>query len=560
MKKILLPLIALLVTVTLSAQKEYSNPILAGFYPDPSICRVGEDYYIVNSSFAYFPGLPIFHSKDLVNWKQIGHAMDRPEQLDLKKAGVSRGLFAPTIRYHNGVFYIVCTLIDKGGNFVITAKDPKGPWSNPVWLPQVNGIDPSLYFDDARAYVLFNSIPPDNISLHDGHRTIRMFEFDLTSLKVTGKEILLINGGTDMAKKPVWIEGPHIIKKDGWYYLICAEGGTGYNHSEVVFRSKLVEGPYVSYEKNPVLTQRHLNPGRKNPITTTGHADFVETPDGKWYAVFLGCRPYEGEHYNIGRETFLTPVEWKDGWPLINPGFEEVQYHYPVPFPQQTREVNNDFSGNFLFRDNFSSEQLNHRWAFLRTPEGNWCSLPEKEGYLSIQLLPQTCSGKENPAFIGFRQPQHYGYASTALRFIPAAANEKAGLLVFQNETHFYYLCQSLENNEPVVQLYQSVAEDKEGKMKLVQSQKLSKKEKELQLKIEASGSTYSFYYAGKKGNWKLLKDGVDGRFLSTKTAGGFVGTMYALYATSLGGKTGTKAYFNWFECKGNDPLYQVVK
>ncbi|HEV7780515.1 MAG TPA: family 43 glycosylhydrolase, partial [Chitinophagaceae bacterium] len=167
----------------------YKNPILAGFYPDPGICRMGDDYYIVTSSFSYFPGLPIFHSKDLVSWKQIGHAMDRPEQLNLDGAGVSRGLFAPAIRYHKGIFYIICTLIDKGGNFFITARDPKGPWSNPVWLPEVNGIDPSFFFDDNdKAYVLFNSIPPDNISLHDGHRTIRLFEFDIKNGKVTGDE------------------------------------------------------------------------------------------------------------------------------------------------------------------------------------------------------------------------------------------------------------------------------------------------------------------------------------------------------------------------------------
>ena len=200
-----------------SQQLTYTNPILAGFYPDPSICRVDDDYYLTTSTFAYFPGLPIFHSKDLVSWKQIGNAIDRAEQMDFTGAGVSRGLFAPAITYHKGLFYIVCTQIDKLGNFVITAKDPKGPWSNPVAIP-VNGIDPSLYFDDDdKAYLVYNSIPPNNISLHDGHRTIRMYEFDWKNLKLTGEEKLLINGGTDMAKKPVWIEAPHIFKKNGFY-------------------------------------------------------------------------------------------------------------------------------------------------------------------------------------------------------------------------------------------------------------------------------------------------------------------------------------------------------
>ena len=185
MKKVLL-LFTVCLSVSTYAQKDgyYTNPILAGFYPDPSICRVGTDYYIVNSSFAYFPGLPLFHSKDLVTWKQIGHAMDRPEQLNTIGAGVSRGLFAPAISYHKGMYYIVCTLIDKGGNFVITAKDPAGPWSNPIWLKDVDGIDPSLFFDnDDKAYILYNSIPPDNKSLWDGHRTIRMRTFDYKNLK-----------------------------------------------------------------------------------------------------------------------------------------------------------------------------------------------------------------------------------------------------------------------------------------------------------------------------------------------------------------------------------------
>ncbi len=341
----------------------FVNPILSGFYPDPSICKAGKDYYLVNSSFAYYPGLPIFHSNDLVNWQQIGSALNRPEQLNLKGAGVSRGLFAPAITYHKGVFYIVCTLIDKGGNFVITATNPKGPWSNPVWLPEINGIDPSLFFDENdKAYILYNSIPPDNISKHDGHRTIRINAFDYKQLKVISDNKIIINGGTDMAKKTVWIEGPHLFKKDNWYYLICAEGGTGFNHSEVVFRTKDLNEPFVSFEKNPILTQRHLDKDRKNPITTTGHADFVEDNQGNWWAVFLGCRPYEKNFVNTGRETFMAPVEWKDGWPIINPNFEEIQYQYPI-VSKRKKDIE-PFNGNYLFRDDFNSSTLNHRYLF----------------------------------------------------------------------------------------------------------------------------------------------------------------------------------------------------
>ena len=519
--------------------------------------------YIVTSSFSYFPGLPIFHSKDLVNWKQIGHAMDRAEQLNLDRAGVSRGLFAPTIRYHKGVFYIICTLIDKGGNFFITAKDPKGPWSNPIWLPEVNGIDPSFFFDDnGRAYVLFNSIPPNNISLHDGHRTIRLFEFDIKTGKVTGDEKLLINGGTDMAKKPVWIEAPHIFKKDGWYFLICAEGGTGYNHSEVVFRSKTVEGPYISYEKNPVLTQRHLDPARKDPVTTAGHADFVETPDGRWFAVFLGCRPYEGDFYNNGRETFMTPVEWKDGWPLINPGYTEIQYKYPVPFPKQTKQVSNNFSGNVFYRDEFNQPELDHRWEFLRTPSLKWYSLAEKKGFLSMQLQPGNCAGLSNPSFIAHRQQNLNCTVTTSLDFDPSKEEEKAGLVVFQSEKHFYFITVTFGYSpQPngatnMVHLYQSTADS--SKMKLIASQALPHTiRKNIRLQVTAEKDQYSFYYTYGEKPWQLLADKQDGKFLSTKVAGGFVGVMFALYGTAPGIKSDKKVYFNWFEYKGNDEIYK---
>lgn len=522
-----------------------TNPVLAGFYPDPSICRAGDDYYIVNSSFAYYPGLPLFHSKDLLNWKQIGYAMDRPQQLNLDGAGVSRGLFAPAISYHNGLFYIVCTEVSKLGNFVITAKDPKGPWSNPVSLPQVNGIDPALFFDDnGKAYIVFNSIPPDNKPLHDGHRTIRLFEFDTEKLAVRGEEKLLINGGTDMAKKPVWIEGPHLIKKDGWYYLICAEGGTGYNHSEVVFRSKSVEGPFVSYENNPILTQRQLDPNRKNPITTTGHADFVETKNGDWWAVFLGCRPYEGDFYNTGRETFMTPVSWKNGWPSFELGGDEVKYTYPI---NAVKEKNSEqFNGNYHFKDDFRNGALNNRYRFLRTVREQWYSIKNN---LQLQLRPETCAGNGNPSFIGFHQPHLKGFAATSLSFTPAAENEKAGLLVFQHEKAYYYLCQSVKNNEPVLELYKGT--------ELLHSIPLGKKSDQLFLKAAANGDSYSFYYATKKNKWKLVKEGLDAKYLSTKTAGGFVGCLYAMYATSEGKPSVTKAVYHSFEIKNNDDIYK---
>lgn len=545
--------ILLLLTFSCSQKQEqtqqyFINPILSGFYPDPSICKVGDNFYMVTSTFAYYPGLPILHSKDLVNWETIGFAMDRPEQLNLDGHGVSRGLFAPSIRYHNGLYYITCTLIDTGGNFVITATDPAGPWSDPYWLPEVNGIDPSMYFDEDKAYILYNSIPPDDKPLYGGHRTIRMFAFDVDSMRVTGDEILLVNGGVDISKNPVWIEAPHIFKKDGYYYLICAEGGTAYNHSEVVFRSESATGPYVPWDKNPILTQRHLDPSRPNPITTTGHADFVELENGEWWAVFLGCRPYaDKDYFNTGRETFLAPVKWIDGWPVINPDFEEVQYRYPVPVSGTTQSASN--YSRFNHRYEFDEDKLHYNFQFLRTVREKWYSLSDHSGHLTLAVRPETCSGKMNPSFVAHRQPHLTGSASTSMAFSPATENEMAGLMIFQNETHFYFLAKTLVEGKPAIALYQSSVDGEE--MKLLASEEIDGEV--VRLKIEARRDTYAFFFSVLDGDWTLLKENIDARFLSTREAGGFVGCMYAMYATSLGRKSTSMVNFDWFEVLSED-------
>ena len=323
--------------------KKFGNPILAGFYPDPSICRVDNDYYLVNSTFAYFPGIPVFHSKDLVNWELIGHVLDRAEQLDTEGFGLSRGIFAPAITHDDGIFYVTCTIVDGGGNFVVTSEKPQGPYSNPVWLPEIHGIDPSLYFDDnGKAYILYNSDAPDNKPLYEGHRTIRMFEFDVKNLKVTGKEKLLINGGSDINKKPIWIEDS--------------------NSDDAI-------------------------------------------------------------------------------WPVINPDHEEVQYYYD--YPDISAPISEDaipYSGNFTIKYDFDDEPLHRNFKFLRTPREKWYDFKEK-GYVSIHLRPETCSGTSNPSLLGHRQQHLNCSASISFIFEPSNENEKAGLLIFLNESHFYFLC-----------------------------------------------------------------------------------------------------------------------
>jgi xylan 1,4-beta-xylosidase len=530
------------------------NPILSGFYPDPSIVQVESDYYLVNSTFSYFPGIPVFHSKDLKNWKQVGNVIDRTTQLDFMGELMTRGLFAPAISFYNGTYYVTCTDIDHEGNFVVTAKDPAGPWSDPVKIPQVRGIDPSLFFnDDGKGYIVYNSDAPDNKPLYSGHRTIRCYEFDPLTLKVIGEEKQLVNGGVDISKKPVWIEGPHIMKRFGWYYLYAAEGGTSVNHSEVVLRSKDIWGPYIPYEKNPILTQRDLPADRKDPITSTGHAQFVDGSDGKTYAIFLAVRPYEGDYYNTGRETFIAPVEWIDEWPVINPNNKEVQYSYTANIKEVKQKDALPQSGNFSYTLQFE-KQLDPSLLFMRKPDSAAFSLSKRLG-LTLKLKPETIMERGSPSFIGKRQQHLYSTVETQFDFIPAGSNEKAGLVVFQNESHFYFIAKSTANGKQVIQLFKG--KPREKVMEILAEIPFQQKTSRLHFRISAEGNTYSFYYSANGKIWNLLKDKVDAKFVSTKTAGGFVACIYGMYATSSGEPSSNTVSFKYLKYAGNDPMYR---
>lgn len=535
------------------AQTTLVNPVLTGFYPDPSVVRVGTDYYLVNSTFSYFPGIPVFHSKDLKNWKQIGNVIDRPSQMDFMGEKLTRGLFAPAISYHNGTYYVTCTDIDHDGNFIATAKNPAGPWSDPVRVPQVRGIDPSLYFDDDhKAYIIYNSDAPDRKPLYPGHRTIRLFEIDPVTLKVIGDEKQLVNGGVDLSKKPVWIEAPHIMKRNGWYYLYAAEGGTSVNHTEVVFRSKSVSGPYIPYENNPILTQKGLPDDRKDPITSAGHAQFVEGPDGKTYAIFLAVRPYEGNFYNTGRETFIAPVEWRNDWPIINPSGKEIKYEYAVNYREVKQQEALPQAGNFQYTLTFE-KALDPALLFMRTIDRSSFSLSRKSG-LTMKLKPETIMELGNPSFIGKRQQHLYCTAETELDFSPGSGNEKAGLTIFQDESHFYFLGKSVENGKPVVQLFKSGSDGKT--MDLLAQMPVADAAGPLKLRIVAEGGFYSFYFS-KGDSWELLKDKLDAKFLSTQVAGGFIGCLFGMYATSSGSQTTNTASFKYLKYSGNDPMFR---
>jgi xylan 1,4-beta-xylosidase len=509
----------------------YLNPILAGFYPDPSVVRAGDDYYLVTSSFAYFPGIPIFHSKDLVSWTQIGHVLDRRSQLNLDSAGISRGLFAPTIRYRDGTFYMIVTLVDRGGNFYVTATNPAGPWSDPIWLPSVDGIDPSFFFDDnGKAYVLNNG-PPTEKPRYEGHRAIWIQELDVGAKKTVGPRTMIVNGGVDLAKKPIWIEAPHIFKRNGYYYLICAEGGTGYEHSEVVFRSSAPTGPWVPFAGNPILTQRHLDRSRQFPITTTGHADFVETQNGEWWAVFLGVRPYGDDLYNTGRETFLLPVTWQNDWPMILEGDAPVPYARRRPtLPKQPAPAV-PTSGEFTVRDDFDGPTLPMYWVTIRAPGTASYNLESNPGWLTLHARSAGFEPSAMPSFVGRRQQHRAFSASTAMAYLPAREGDKAGIVAFQNDEFYYFLSLARVSGKTVVQLEKHAGP---GAGSVVATAPVTVDgNTPIHLRIRGQGGTYDFSYARRPGEWTTLHDNADGTILSTKVASGFVGAMLGLYAYS---------------------------
>jgi xylan 1,4-beta-xylosidase len=529
----------------------YRNPVLAGFYPDPSVTRAGDAYYLVNSTFAYFPGIPVFESRDLVHWRPIGNVIDR-RQMSLDGKGVSRGIFAPTIRFHNGLFYVITTAVDAGGNELFVAKDPAGPWSDPISLPGLEGgIDPSLFFDrNGKAYVVNNGLPV-GAPKYEGHRAIWIQELDLASRKLVGPRKVLINGGVDFSKHPIWIEGPHLYLHDGWYVLMCAEGGTSSQHSEVVLRARSPWGPFKPFAGNPILTQRDLPAERPDPITNSGHADLVEFSDGTWWAVFLASRPYEGVHYNTGRETFMLPVKWRDGWPTILPAGKAIPYIVEAPkvaatttgatadaadvgVPGTRDDQLTPTTGNFTWRDDFSSPVLRQQWLYVRAPLVPWVDLTNRPGWLTIHALHVALQSLQNVSFLARRQ-QHLAFdASTELEAPGSAGGISAGLVAFQNEDYWYFLGVRripVPGRELGSRL-EMFLEKRAGKQtQTVATATLDGAVARLKLQIVANARDYSFYFDQDGSGWKPLEEHADGSILSTDVAGGFVGAMVGPYA-----------------------------
>lgn len=511
---------------------EFYSPILQGCYPDPSITRKGEDYYLVNSSFSMFPGVPIFISKDLVNWKQVGHVLDRPSQLKVENSGVSHGIYAPDIKYnkHNDTFYMITTQFAGGiGNMVVKTKDPAKGWSE-VQKLNFEGIDPAIFFDDdGKAYIVHNDAPPQGSEQYNGHRVIKMWDYDLEKDQVVpGSDKIIVNGGVDLSQKPIWIEGPHIYKKNGKYYLMCAEGGTGGNHSEVIFMSDSPKGPYVPADNNPILTQRYFPKDRKEKVDWAGHADLVETPEGQYYGVFLAIRPNEKNRVNKGRETFILPIDWSGKFPVFQNGLVPMKPKLKLPAGVQNQNGQNEFlpNGNFTYADKLTDKNLDYRWIAMRGPRENFITATKN----GVKVNPMETNIKAlAPISSLFHRLQHEDFeTSVTLDYKPKSQKELAGITLYQSETFNYVFGITKKDKD----FYIVLERTEKGQSKLIASEKISLS-KPVKLQVVADKDEHSFNYSLDGTNYKNLGGPVSGDILSTDVAGGFTGSLIGLYSTS---------------------------
>ena len=485
----------------------YRNPVIPGFHPDPSVCRVGDDYFLATSSFTYSPGVPIFRSPNLVDWTQIGNALDRPSLLDL--SGTTRlsslGVFAPTLRHHDGRFWLITTVFTLTGpdNYVITAEDPAGPWSEPLRMA-LAGIDPDLAWGpDGTCWVHYST----------GARIERCSIDTATGAVLEGPEPTWSGTGLQ------YPEAPHLFERDGTWYLLIAEGGTERGHSVSIARGPSPTGPWEGTPTNPILSHRSTD----RPIQNTGHADLVEATDGSWWMVLLGTRPRGGSPgwHVLGRETFLAPVAWVDGWPRVDPVELCVDRRPPGPVDTVGAE----------HRDDFDGPTLDPRWVAVRQPPAAISSLDRRPGWLTVHGSDATLDSPL-PAFIGRRQQHEHVRASV---LVDSGDASEAGLCLYLDQGHHYEV--GLTGD-------QIVARARIGPLDSVIT-RTARPAGPVVLVVETAPSRFlpdvvrlGCLDAG--GRFEELAE-LDGRYLSTEVAGGMLGRVIGVYA--IGGD----AAFDWF-------------
>ena len=559
MKKLLLGILMWFSAFSVVGQQEhFNNPILRGGYPDPSVCRVGNDYYLVNSSFEYFPGLPIHHSTDLVNWKLVGHGLHRKSQctgtMNLVDVQSNGGIHAPTIRYHDSTFYIITTNVYQPPkkdeptqfiNFIITAKHPEGPWSDPIIIKGAPGIDPDIFFDDDGKIWYTGTHAPDNPNFQ-GEGEIWMQELDSTSFQLLGERHYLWRG----ACQGTWAEGPHLYKKDGWYFLLIAEGGTHFNHAVMVAASKNITGPYEPNDRNPIFTTRHMS--YDYWVNSTGHADIIELPNGEWKMVCLGIRNEVNRGSNMGRETMLLPViweqepyEWKEvkyTWPVCAPNTGKLEQTQPYPLARNTKY------NNAYFQDDFNNYELGMHWTSRRVPKENAIDLNLQPGFLRMKYLPQTIGERMAYNFIGIKQQESQFELVTSMQFNNKLNGEEAGFCLMQKDDNYILFDVKREDNENVLQL---VIKPHDKAAYIKKDLVLNKKTKQLELKITANKEHYNYYYRLKSNDIWINFDQTSNDVLISR---GYTGAHLGLYATCNGGKSVSSAAFELMTYKNVIP------
>ncbi|ANQ50869.1 glycoside hydrolase family 43 protein [Flammeovirga sp. MY04] len=532
------------------------NPILKGFNPDPSIVRVGDDYFIATSTFEWYPGVQIHHSKDLKHWKLIGHPLKRLSQLDLRGVPDSCGVWAPCLSYHEGTFYLVYSNVKNFDgpwkdtpNYLVTTDDIFGEWSEPTYLSSC-GFDGSLYHDDdGKKYF---------VSLRVDHRGGKLFggivlqEYDHQKKCLIG-EMYDIYAGSDIGLT----EGPHIIKKDDYYYLITAEGGTEYNHAVSIARSKDILGPYETAPNNPVFTSKH---SPTNTLQKAGHGDFVQTKEGDWYAVFLTARPLtERGRCTLGRETSIEKIVWEKGeWPRSFSGgkaprteVEGIGLHFPIE----------DESSHF----DFSSNALSPHFASLREPfSDQWMNIENGQ----LQLLGRaSLSSFHEQSMLAHRVQSHYVEVVTKVLFSPDNFQQMSGLVCYYNTTHFHYLYISTDD-EGKTKTLKIISADTFKVEEVKVEEFVFNKDQELYLKVifDRAAIQYSFSLDGEQ--FVDIGPSLDGSILSDdyiqddgtgRYRPAFTGAFIGMTCQDLsGGKH--PAYFDFFDYKETVDVLEKVE
>jgi xylan 1,4-beta-xylosidase len=408
------------------------NPVLPGFHPDPSIVRAGDHYYLATSTFEWWPGVQIHRSSDLGKWELAGYALTRRSQLDMRGNPDSGGVWAPALSYSDGRFWLVYSDVKAlhgpfkdVRNYLVTAKKVEGPWSDPIFLNR-SGFDPSLFHDEDGRKWLVNQLWKTSLS-KDAFAGIVLQEYSVSDHRLVGTPVNIFRGSSLGIT-----EGPHLYRKDGYYYLVTAEGGTEWDHAVTVSRSRNLIGPYELAPNNPMLTSKGYP---RNRLQKAGHGSFVQTPDGKWILAHLCGRPVgEKRRCILGRETALQNVIWPAGeWPRLASGRSD-----PAGWLEVTGVKTSSYMSEFV--DNFDSPHLSPHWNTLREPaDKGWLSLSARPGFLRLhgRYSLQSCFDQ---SLVGFRLLHHQCFVSTRLDFNPVSFQQHAGLVMYYNTSNYYYV------------------------------------------------------------------------------------------------------------------------